>query len=231
MDEFVTTITQTTSNPLAAKVSAALQRAIASDGKLPPEVLSIQGMSGRKYRLLINNLIASIEDPRYLEVGVLTGSTLCSAIHGNKVRAVAIDNWSQFGGPMSQFFANLSRFKTADARVSFLESDFRAVDFASLGHFNVYLFDGPHSFKDQRDGVVFALPALDDHCVLIVDDWNWQEVREGTMLAIQEAGLRIDFMVEIRTTLDGKHGPLAGPQGDWHNGYFIAAVSKVGAQP
>ena len=227
MDEFVTTFTQTVSNPLVAKVVTALQRAIASDGKLPAEVLGIQGMSGRKYRLFINNLIESINDARYLEVGVLAGSTLCSAIHGNKVRAVAIDNWSQFGAPSAQFLANLSRFKTADARVSFLESDFRAVDFGALGRFNVYLFDGPHDFKDQRDGVVLALPALDHHCVLIVDDWNWPQVRQGTFAAIREAGMTIDYMAEIRTSLDDKHAPVSGLQSDWHNGYFIAAVSKT----
>jgi hypothetical protein len=230
MDGFVTTLAQTTSNPLVVKVADALQRAIANDGKLPPEVLGVQGMSGRKYRLFINNLIGSIEDARYLEVGVWMGSTLCSAIHGNKVRAVAIDNWSQFGGPVSQFLMNLSRFKTADARVSFLESDFRAVDFGSLGRFNVYLFDGPHQLQDQRDGISFALPALDDHCVLIVDDWNWEQVRQGTTLAIREAGLTVDYMAEIRTTLDNTHAPVAGPESDWHNGYFVAAVSKGNVQ-
>ncbi len=73
-----------------------------------------------------------------------------------------------------------------------MESDFRAVDFGSLGRFNVYLFDGPHTDKDQHDGVILALPALDDQFVLIVDDWNWQPVRDGTMSAIRAADLRVD---------------------------------------
>lgn len=226
MDPFVTMLSHTTNNPLVAKVEAALQRALAGDGKLPPEVLGLEGMSGKKYRLFINNLIESIDDAHYLEVGVWAGSTLCSAIHGNRVRAVAIDNWSQFGGPKSKFLENLLRFKTEDACVSFLESDFRAVDFGTLGRFNVYLFDGPHAAKDQHDGLVLALPALDNHCVFIVDDWNWTGVREGTMAAIREAGVTFDYMAEIRTTLDNTHAPISGPKSDWHNGYFIAAISK-----
>jgi SAM-dependent methyltransferase len=229
MGDFVTTIGQTTANPLGAKVSAALQQAVANEGKLPTELLDLAGMSGRKYRLFINNLIASLDDARYLEVGVFTGSTLCSAINGNKVTAVAIDNWSQFGGPMGQFLVNLSRFKTAAAHVSFLESDFRAVDFGSLGQFNVYLFDGPHHRDGQYDGIALALRALDDHCILIIDDWNWPLVREGTLASIRAVGMVVDYLVEIRTTMDGQHGPIAGARSDWHNGYFIAALSKHGA--
>lgn len=227
MDVSVTTFSHTTENPLAAKTRSALQRAISNDGKLPPEVLGLQGMSGQKYRLFINNLIGSLEDARYLEVGVWMGSTLCSAIYSNKARALAIDNWSQFGGPATEFLMNLSRFKTADAHVSFLHNDYRAVNFATVGRFNVYLFDGPHRLEDQRDGITLALPALDERCVLIVDDWNWQAVRQGTMDAIAAAEITIDYMAEIRTTQDETHGTTVGGKSDWHNGYFVAAVTKA----
>jgi len=228
MSDSITTFIQTTENPLAAKARTALQRAIAGDGKLPSEILDLQGMSGRKYRLFMNNLIGSLEDARYLEVGVWMGSTLCSAIHGNKAQALAIDNWSQFGGPAAQFFRNLSLFKTAEARVSFLESDYRGIDFRTLGSFNIYLFDGPHTLEDQRDGIALALPALDRQCILIVDDWNWPQVRQGTMTSLREANITVDYMAEIRTTLDDTHGPVIGAQSDWHNGYFIAGVTKAG---
>ena len=39
----------------------------------------MEGLSGRKYRSLINNLIQKIKDPRYLEIGTWLGSTACSA--------------------------------------------------------------------------------------------------------------------------------------------------------
>jgi hypothetical protein len=66
-------------------------------------IYSIDGMSGTKYRFFINSLVRGLPDARYLEVGSWAGSTLCSAIHGNKVLAVAIDNWSEFGGPRDAF--------------------------------------------------------------------------------------------------------------------------------
>ncbi len=199
------------------------------DGKVSDELLAIHGMSGKKYRYFINNLIEALDAPKYLEVGVWAGSTLCSAIFGNRVTATAIDNWSQYGGPSDQFFVNLARFKGAEAKVSFLEKDFREVDFKSLGCHDVYLFDGPHSEADQFEGLTLAQPALAEDFVVIVDDWNWAPVRSGTLGAIRKLGVTINFVAEIRTTLDGSHPTMSGKSSDWHNGYFIAACSKGAA--
>jgi hypothetical protein len=224
--QHVTTVETVGTNGFSAKIKAALTRAIVGEGKLSLDALSIDGMSGRKYRIFINNLVESIEDARYLEIGVWQGSTLCSAIYGNNVRALAIDNWTEFAGPFDKFFINLARYKGRDAKVSFLETDFRTVEFDSIGKFNVYLFDGPHDAKDQRDGVILAQPALDDQFIMIVDDWNWEAVREGTFLGIREADLQLNHVVEIRTSLDGTQPELRGASSDWHNGYFIASCSK-----
>ena len=70
-------------------------------------------------------------------MGCWTGSTLCSAISRKRVRATGIDNWSEFGGPKDQFLANVNRFKVPEAHVTFVECDFRKLDIASLGTFNV----------------------------------------------------------------------------------------------
>ncbi len=151
------------------------------------------------------------------------GSTLCSAIHA--IKSVLLPLITE---PVCTYLAvssNLSRFKTTDASVSFLESDFRAVNFGAFGRFNVYLFDGPHGLQDQRDGLMLALPALDDSCVFIVDDWNWGQVRQGTMAAIREAGMTVDYMAEIRTTMDGKHAPVSGSRVIGTTG-FISVLSK-----
>jgi hypothetical protein len=226
MDEQVVLMDLRPQSTLALKARTALQRAIALDGKINQDILALEGMSGKKYRYFINNLIESIENARYLEVGVFAGSTLCSAIFGNNVTATAIDNWSQFNGPSDRFFLNLSRFKGPEAKVSFLERDFRQVDYRSIGVHDVYLFDGPHGEIDQHDGLTLGLPALADEFVLIVDDWNWEQVRHGTFRAIQGLGLRTDFIAEIRTTLDGSHAAVGFQNSDWHNGYLIAALCK-----
>src|SRR5271165_5610523 len=194
MSEHVVWADMRPQSDLARNTRAALDRAMTMDGKVNEEILQLEGMSGKKYRCFINNLIESIDDPRYLEVGTHAGSTLCSAIFGNRVTATAIDNWSYADQPSKRFFTHLAQFKGPDAKVSFLEKDFRQVDFGSLGTYNVYLFDGPHAEIDQYDGVMLAQPALADEFVLIVDDWNWPEVRQGTLRAIRDLGLGMDFV-------------------------------------
>lgn len=226
LDTYLTTIANSGLHPLSQAVGYCLRRTILEHTSLDADVLAIEGMSGRKYRMFINQLIGSIANPRYLEIGVWQGSTLCSAIHKNKVRALAIDNWTEYGGPAREFFANLARFR-GDADVSFLEADFRAVDYSRLEKFNVYMFDGPHEEKDQYDGLALVQPALDDHFIFIVDDWNWPGVRQGTRKAIETLGLQLDFVAEIRTTLDDTQPAHQKQFSDWHNGYFLAACSKA----
>jgi hypothetical protein len=211
---------------MADAVKTAFRDAVAGEGKLSDLILGMEGMSGRKYRYFINNLIAKLQNPRYLEIGSCAGSTLCSAIYKNAVFAVAVDNWSQFGGPMAEFFANLARSCSLETKVSVINSDFRQVDFNALGRFNVYLFDGPHSYADHYDGLAMAFESMENEFVYIVDDWNWEEVRGGTLTAISDLCLTVVSSTEVRTSLDNSYPRTACRHSDWHNGYFISILRK-----
>jgi hypothetical protein len=222
------TTVQIASTPgLALAVDAALANAVLNtvvDASAP--FYAIPGMSGRRYRLFINQLVQSLPNPAYLEVGSWAGSTLCSAISGNVLRAVAIDNWSEFGGPKDIFMQNVERCVAPGAEVLFIEGDFRAVDYSSLGTFNIYLFDGPHEQRDQYDGLSLALPALSSEFVFIVDDWNWERVRTGTFAAIRDTRLSVVYAAEIRTSFDGSQPKNVFGDSDWHNGYYISVLRK-----
>ena len=104
----------------------------------------MNGMSGKKYRHFINNLIGKVNDPRYLEIGCWKGSTSCSAICNNDVVAYCIDNWSEFGGPKKLFLDNVQKCKSEskDIKLFFNQIDFRKIDYSKIGKFNVYFFDG-----------------------------------------------------------------------------------------
>ena len=67
-------------------------------------------------------------------------------------------------------------------------------------------------------------PALANPFILIVDDWNWREVRLGTFRALLDARCRVEASIEIRTNENPK---LAGRASHWHNGYFIGVVNKT----
>jgi hypothetical protein len=223
----VNTVSKNADSQLVALTDAAITRAILkTDLTHHDGIYAVDGMSSMKYRYFINTLVGSVPNARYLEIGSWAGSTLCAAIHGNQVTAVAVDDWSQFGGPKDHFISNVMRFRTPGAEVTFIEADFRKVDYTLMNAYNVYLFDGPHKEQDQYDGLAMVLPCLDPEFVFIVDDWNWSPVRKGTLQAIERCGLEIRYAAEIRSSLDETHPVIVGKYSDWHNGYFISVLAK-----
>src|SRR5688572_3081468 len=81
------------SQPEGRALKSSLEAALAGRSKLPPSIRAIKGMSGQKYRMLINTLIAALDPARYLENGSWLGSTAAAAMYGNRVDAVCIDDW------------------------------------------------------------------------------------------------------------------------------------------
>ena len=216
-----------------------LSKSLALNTKLPNEIKFMSGMSGKKYRYLINNFISMAENPKYLEIGSWAGSTVCSAIYGNKVKALCIDNWLKFDAEdhlkkvyntkdqKKEFEENTKKIITKDIEFKFIESDFQKLDYTKLGKFNIYCYDALHDEKSQYNGISIAQPALEDNFFLIIDDWNWKEVRSGTLNAIKDLNIKIISSIEIKTTQDNKM-PLfiLGQYSDWHNGYFLAICKK-----
>jgi hypothetical protein len=196
------------------------------DTKLSEQVLNMPGMSGKKYRTLINRLIEKTSDARYLEIGSWKGSTACSAMYGNTVNLICIDNFtftdSNGGFHIDELVDNINNVITDDIEVNIFDIDFRKVDYSAIGKFNVYFYDGPHDEKDQYDGVVLVQPALDDTFTLIVDDWNGPEVQRGTFNAIKNLNLEILCSIEIKVIDPTESNEFS----DWHFGYFISVLKK-----
>ncbi len=212
--------------PAASRLQAAFYRSLALETRLPDWVRDMDGMSGRKYRDLINHLIHAAPSPRYLEVGSWAGSTACAAMFGNALDIVCIDNWSQFGGPKDRFLESVGRCQSDLIDFKLVEQDFREVQYDQLGSFEFYLFDGPHREQDQYDGIVCAVPALADEFSLVVDDWNWARVRQGTQRALADLDLKVVAKIEIRTTQDESYPSLDKQASDWHNGYALMVCRK-----
>ena len=214
-------------------------QSLAINTKIPDWIKFMSGMSGKKYRYFINNLISLIADPRYLEIGCWAGSTACSALYGNEVKALCIDNWSEFADPKTinpslnvknpkkEFEINTKKVISEKINFKFIESDFRKINYNEVGKFNIYVFDGPHEMKDHYDGITIVQPSLDDVFILIIDDWNTPHIRQGTLEVINDLNIKIISKIEIMTTQDNTMPKLFQCQfSDWHNGYLIAVCQK-----
>lgn len=211
---------------LGTSLLASFHTANRGRSALPSWIMNMAGMSGRRYRRLVNSLVRAVPEPVYLEVGSWKGSTACAAVWRNHCDIICIDNWSEFEGPRDEFLKNIKR-ASETTPVQVIEHNFREVDFGKLHpKANIYLFDGPHDERDQFDGIAMALPGLQRAFVLIVDDFNWRQVREGTSRALLEKNLSVLCSVTIRTNAAGFDQKVWFEKSDWHNGYFVAVVEK-----
>lgn len=211
----------TQESKLIQHVKDAYNKAETLQSKLTPEVLELLGMSGWKVRHFLNNL-CSLPDAVYLEIGCWQGSTLVSALYENNLLkdAIAIDNWSEFGGPRNECLTNIAHF-IPNAPLQLCEVDcFSPQAKEAFNHpINIYFYDGNHDRYSQEFAFTFYNDLFENTFITVVDDWNWEHVRAGTMSAFQKLNYTVLYQKELYTDRNGDN------QG-WWNGLFIAVIRK-----
>jgi hypothetical protein len=192
--------------------------------KINQEIINLEGMTGTKTRHFYNNLL-NMNDARYLEIGTWKGSSVCSAMFNNKAHVLCIDNWSEFGGPKNDFLINFNKFK-GNNNACFIEANCFYVDISKFPKFNIYLYDGNHTAISHYLALDHYYKCLDDIFIFIVDDWNWEYVREGTKQSINSLKLKVLYEKEIRLTNDNSHTPQPLASQTWHNGLYVCVLQK-----
>ena len=230
MDETIIKISGNREDNYSKAIHSAFENSLACKTKLNEYVLSMHGLSGRKFRILLNSLIEKISNSKYLEIGSWLGSTACSVSFKNNVEINCIENWSQnFSkefSPKQEFKKNLSKCLSKKVKLNLIEKEFRAVNYLKLKDINIYLYDGSHHYEDHFDSIKFALPALSKKFIFIVDDWNWIQVRQGTLDSSENENLKIIYKLDVRTTRDNSSALLTEQFSDWHQGFAIMVIEK-----
>jgi hypothetical protein len=204
---------------LIEHVKTSIQNAQAHISKLDPEILTLEGMSSDKIRHFLNN-ICSLEDGKYLEIGVWKGSTFIASLYNNKLtHAAAIDNWSQFCAPREEFQNNTTKFLGATP-YTFYETDCFKFDVKTIPNkVNIYFYDAGHTREEQKLAFVHYNELFEDTFIAIVDNYNWQQVQEGTQLSFKELKYNILFEQFLASN---KKADKSG----WWTGIYVAVVSK-----
>lgn len=208
-------------------VETAFQNAENNISKITNDIIEMEGMSGIKTRHFYNNLL-NTDNARYLEIGTWKGSSVCSAMCNNKAMVVCIDNWSEYGGPKTEFLVNFKKFK-GENDATFIENDCFKVDVSKLPKFNIYMYDGNHSNESHYKALLHYYNCLDDVFIFIVDDWNWSDVRNGTLNSIHRLNLKVLYEKEVRLTWDNSYTPNQQSRDTWWNGIYIAILQKQSA--
>ena len=182
--------------------------------KLTQDVMDIHGITSNKVRCFLNN-ICSIGG-NYLEIGVFRGATFCSAIYGNDIHAIGLDNFASPNlmpmgvsqklatylrqnievSPQDDFINNIKRFGNTD-NVDVYKTDYTLFDYTMLPKLDIVFYDGDTRFHDQYVTLKKVVPQFNKQTILIMDDWNWNSGAFGKV--VEEENLIITHYREIFT--------------------------------
>jgi len=198
-------------------VEESIQKAYQGISQLDSSVYEIIGASSRKVRDLLNNLCSN-SNTRFLEIGCWKGSTLISALYKNQSSvdlAVAIDI-----APDRDFALNTTKFLPPNF-FQFYSADCFAIDPLQIipTPINVYFYDGEHYFMDQELAFTYYNSVLDNLFIAIIDDWNWENVKNGTYSAFDKLNYTILYENELPARFNGDVE-------QWWNGIYIAVIRK-----
>ena len=194
--------------------------------KLTENQFDVGGFISPNVRHFYNN-VASIAD-HYFELGSHIGASLVSAVYGNDnlKSATACDNFSLFAADTpgrdvaAEFYANADRH--IKGRYKMLEKDGFTLTKKDLPKkIDLYLKDGDHSYESEFLGVVKIAPFLANEAIMLVDDFSWWPVKNGTMDGIKEAGLTIIYQDLLWSGVESDCGKM----GFW-NGIGVFYLKK-----
>lgn len=211
---------------LISHVDHCIKKATIGRSGLCGRVINLSGMSSPKVRHLLNNL-CTLPNTSYLEIGSWKGSTWISALYGNKgtvVQAISIDDWSEYGGE-DKFISNCARY-LPDIQYTTYSADCFTVNVEEIAPLpvNIYFYDGKHSLEAQEKAFTYYDKILDDVFIAIVDDWNWEMVREGTRKAFKKLNYKILYERELPAKWNEETQSF--DLENWWNGFYIAVIRR-----
>lgn len=197
--------------------------------KLSEEILQLDGMSGVKTRHLYNNIV-SIADVNYLEIGSWKGSSFISALYRNSGKGLSIDNWSEFNGPRESFETNVQKYLSGKVTTLAASGDCFAIDsqtVTDVGPFDIYLYDGNHGYEAHKQAMIKFCKCLKEKAIVMIDDWNWKQVRQGTLDGLNETNYRIVYLRAINLTNDNSHTPEPEADDEYWNGIAVIYLKRA----
>jgi hypothetical protein len=205
------------------QIEKAIERALRRESRLTPLALSVPALSSLNIRHLMNNL-GSISDT-YLECGVHKGGLFSSTITNNpNLRyATAIDSWESDthsdDKAETQFDESATILASPETRIIKIKAKCFEHHIDDIpGNYDFFLYDAGHSYEDQKNALLFYDVRLKNEFIFCVDDYDWEEVKQGTADGIREGGYDILFEKSFKGNDHDNEG--------WWNGYAIFLLKK-----
>lgn len=157
---------------------------------------------------------------KYLEIGVYRGATLANASEVSSL-AVGIDDFSQFDAEGFNEKATYEKIKAFD-NCELIKGDCykrSTINKAKkLGPFDVFFYDGNHGEKQTFEAIKKYHSLMADSYILIIDDWNLEDVQKATDLALGS--------LKAESKIIEKHLTEKNASKDYWNGIAVFEVIK-----
>jgi len=210
-------------------IKEAIEKADNLQSKMDEVAWSVPALSSLRIRHLMNNLGAI--STMYFESGVHVSGLFSSVIRNNPniISATANDNWASDSTSeikyYDQFVGNTLKCIHEDTKLLVLIKDTFETDPSWVsGPIDLYLFDADHSYESQRKAVTHFMPAMADEFIFCVDDWQYGDVKRGTIDGLLNSGCEILFQQELLNT-----EPYTEDQhrnDEWWRGFYLALLKK-----
>jgi len=203
----------------------AIENADQLKSDLPNEQYEVPALTSLRIRHLLNSI--GKLGTQYLEVGVHKGGTFTASVSNNSnlKEIFAVDSFESDKGnendkAQPQFIHWANKLKSPESNFTLIVSDSFQVDLSLLPKdIDIYLYDGDHSEEYQRKALTYFKDNLADEFIFLCDDFDWDEVQQGTRKGIEDAGYIILF--EQYMASKGSHD-----NDSWWNGFYVALLKK-----
>lgn len=204
-------------------IKNAIEMADKMDSDHGAETYDVPALTSLKIRHLFNNL--GKLGTKYLECGVHKGGTHTAMIAGNPnlTEIIAVDNFesdlTNDDKAQPQFKANTEKHLPEGSKHTLIVSDSFGVNVGALPQdIDIYLYDGGHSYDQQRTALTYFTAALADEFIYLCDDFDWAEVADGTRMGIKDGGYEVLYEKYMRGNDHDNDG--------WWNGMYVALLRK-----
>lgn len=209
------------------QIQQAIQMADSLQSKMSQQAWDVPALASLRGRHLLNNLGAI--STKYLECGLHKGGTFTSAIcnNANLLTATGIDNFASDEAYQSEkaepeCMVNVGKVLHAGTNFYFHKTDCFSADLSLIEKNNdFYFYDASHSREDQRNALLYYKPVLADEFIYMCDDWDFGEVKDGTMEGIEEGEYDVLFQQELHGAIPGEHDNMS-----WWRGYGVFLLKK-----
>lgn len=216
-------------------IKEAIEKADRFESKLSQEAIEVPFLGSLKIRALLNNL--GEIGTHFLEIGSHKGGSFCSTIYGNdNLKGItAIDSWASDylneDKAYKEFHNNVPICRPKNAVLNVIMADCFKLDLnlildgmVSKDTIDLYSYDAGHTYEDQKQALLYYKDILADEFIYCCDDWQYGQVKEGTLAGIKEGGYQVLFEQELLNP-----EPYSEDQhlnDHWWRGYYVALLKK-----